>query len=120
MLPDTFTLNVGATPADVVYDKSNQQTGSTVYYAPSPNNDLAGRPSIAVSHQATADGLIKSRILVKAPYQVDGEYGQHIQFSGVLTRPDSADLADVDEVLESVQELWAVTDFREDIGLAES
>jgi hypothetical protein len=117
-LPDTFTLTVGATPTARVFDVASRSNGTTSYYADSPNGDLAGRYSIRVSNEETSGGLVRTLIQVKLPYQVSGEYGQHVQANVVLTRPNEAALATVDEVLEMVQEIWAVTDFRTEIGEA--
>jgi len=52
----------------------------------------------------------------KWPYAVDGEYTAHVQKNESLIRPDSADLDLVDEVLESGQEFYAITDVRSAIG----
>lgn len=122
MLSTSYTLNVGSPAADVVFNVSYREGNESVYYADSPNGDLAGRYVLRVSHDESSSGLVRSLLQFKKPYQVSGEYGQHIQANVTLTRPATAALADVDEVLEMVQEIWAADTgaFRTQFGEAES
>jgi len=122
MLSDTYTLNVGSPAADVVFNVSTRNNNESVYYADSPNGDLAGRYSLRVSNEETSGGLVRTLVQFKKPYQVGGEYGQHVQANVTLTRPAEASLTDVDEILEMVQECWALDTnaFRAKIGEAES
>jgi hypothetical protein len=119
MLPDTITLNTGSPAADRIFSIASRQNGITTYYAPSPTDDLAGRPSLVVK-QTESGGLMRSLVQFKFPYaDAAGDYSDHIQKNMTLIRPKAATLTLVDEVLESAQEIWAITDFREDIGAAE-
>jgi len=119
MLPDTITLNVGSPAADRVFTVAQRTGTQTLYYAPSANNDLAGRFVLRVSHNVGATSLVGSLVQFKAPYQTAGEYGDYVQLNQSLNRPSDADLDLVDEVLEMGQKIWAITDFRSDIGQAE-
>lgn len=119
-LPDSLTLNVGNPAADRVFERVPSSGNSAIYFADSPNNDLAGRPSLIIEHKDLSGGLVSSKVQFKHPiYDADsGTYPSFIQSSNVTVRPSLADLDLVDEVLEEIQEIFAVTDFRTDIGEA--
>jgi hypothetical protein len=118
MLPDQITLNTGSPAADRVFTIASRQNGVSTYYAPSPTDDLAGRPSLIIK-QTESGELMRSLVQLKFPYATDGAYNDHVQMNMTCIRPKAATLTLVDEVLESAQEIWAITDFREDIGAAE-
>jgi hypothetical protein len=119
-LADTITLNVGNPAADRVFERVPSSGNSALYYADSPNNDLAGRPSLLIEHKELSGGLVQSTIRFKHPtYDATSEtYPSFNQAVASVTRPATADLADIDEILEEVQEIFAITDFRTDIGEA--
>lgn len=119
-LPNTITLNVGNPAGDVIFTKSEGPGNSTLYYADSPQSDLAGRPTLEIEHKKTGDALVSSKIQFKLPeYDSSaGEYVGFIQGTTVLVRREYASLGAVDEMLEMIQEVFAVTDFRSDIGEA--
>jgi hypothetical protein len=117
-MPSTFTLNVGATPADVIYTHSHYDGRNRIYTAPSATNDLSGRRILTIGDVVSAGGLRRTPMTWKLPVAIDGVYSQHIQFNGVLIRPDSIDLDLVDELLESQQEFFAITDVRSAIASA--
>lgn len=120
MLPTSITLNVGNPAADVTFESSPTAKPSATYYADSPNNDLAGRRKLEVEHKTLANGLVSSKVQFVHPVldAESGEYDSYLQGTMTLVRPAKADLDDVDELLEEIQEIFAVTDFREDIGQA--
>lgn len=118
-LPSTITLNVGSPAADVVFDDKGVSGNESVYYAPSENGDLAGRIKLRVSHETTQAGIVKSLVqFVKPIADSNGDYSSFIQANAVITRNSSEALTDVDEVMEMLQEVFAITDFRSDIGKA--
>jgi hypothetical protein len=120
MLPNTITLNVGSPAADVVFDGKQTQGSTTIYFAPSPNSDLAGRETLRVSHETTKSGVVRSLVQVKVPIRNTEtlKYDSAITANLVLARTGAATLASADRVLEMIQEVFAVTDFREAIGEA--
>jgi hypothetical protein len=121
MLNDTITLNVGNPAADLVFERAYRQGNMSVFYAPSPNDDLAGRYVLTVSQEETSQGIARSMVSIKKPLQnADGEYDAFIKKTMTCTRPLDAALSDVDLVLECAQEIWADTGFREGIGKGES
>jgi len=117
-LPSTITLNVGSPAANVVFGDRSVRDNETVYFAPSPNSDLAGRIKLRLSHEVTKTGIARS--LVQFVYPIlnvsTGKYDSSITCNATITRSETASLADVDEVMEMLQEVFAVTDFRTDIG----
>lgn len=121
MLSNTITLTLGAGNDSVVFNVASRNGNESVYYADSPNSDLAGRRKLRVSHETTKAGIVRSLVQISFPQKnAEGIYDSSITANVTLNRPATADLADVDYVLEAIQEIWAVTDFRSDIGNAES
>jgi len=119
MLPSTITLNVGNPAADVVFERASGAVGSNeaIYFAPSPNSDLAGRIKARVSHETTKSGIVKSLVQITEPViDADGNYSSFISTNHVVNRSSKADLDEVDRVMEMAQEIWAITDFRTDVG----
>lgn len=119
-LPDTITLNVGSPAADRVYTREQSNGNAAHYKAPSPNNDLAGRSTLEIEHKSVSGNLVSSKIQFKRPIQdaTSGEYDSYLQGTVVLIRPAEADLDDVDELLEEIQEVFAVSTVRSDVGNA--
>jgi hypothetical protein len=116
-LPDTITLNVGSPAADRVYTREQSNGNAAQYTAPSPNNDLAGRSSLVIEHKTVSGDLVSSKVQFKRPIQdASGEYSTYLQGTVVLIRPAMADLDDVDELLEEIQEVFAASTVRADIG----
>jgi len=115
MLPSTITLNVGSPAADVVYGPKQTLGSTSIFYAPSPNSDLAGRPTLRVSHETTKSGVVRTLIQVRKPVldAVTGKYVKPLQANLVLQRDGLSTLAEADEVLETIQEFLAVTDVRD-------
>jgi len=117
-LPTSITLNVGNPAADRIFESTPNAGKSAFYYAASPNNDLAGRPSLEIEHKDIGNGLVSSKVQFKHPVldTDSGEYKTFVQTTTTCVRPGTADLDLVDEILEEIQEVLAVTDFRSDIG----
>ena len=116
-LPSSITLNVGSPAADVVFNTSSPQGNERIYYADSPNGDLAGRIKLRVSHETSKSGIARSLVQFRKPIaNADGDYDTIVQVNMVATRPETAALTDVDEVLEMAEEVLAVTDVRASIG----
>lgn len=106
-LPTTITLNVGSPAADLVFANSIQLSGSKrVYYAPSPQGDLQGRPTLTVSHETTKAGVVRTNLQVIIPVWNVSKlaYDGFIKSDLTLTRPLTAPTAQADKALECVQE----------------
>lgn len=118
--PSSITLNIGSPAADVVFSDKQPGTGNmeTVYYAPSPDADLAGRRELRISHDKTRGGIVRSNVRFRFPKKdtVTGKYNRFITGSITLNRTEYETLASVDEVLEAVQEVCAVSGFRAAVG----
>jgi len=119
-LPSTITLNVGDPAADRVYTREPSSGNLARYTAPSPNNDLAGRSILDIEHKTISKDLVSSKIQFRRPIQDanTGEYDTYLQGTIVLVRPSLADLDDVDEILEEIEEILTDSTIREDVGKA--
>jgi len=110
-LPSTITLNVGETPADVVYAEQSHIGGSAVvYYAPSSQGDLNGRPSLRFSHETTRNNVARSVVSFNTPvFDNEGVSKGFIKTDVVLNRPTnvSVDLSEVE--LEKVSKVLTET-----------
>lgn len=116
MFPDTITLNIGTPAADVVF--YNKQRGTnpreTVYYADSPDADLAGRRELRIAHEESKGGVVRSNVRFRFPVKdsVTGKYNRFITGSATLNRTAYEQLAAADTVLEALQEVFAISGFR--------
>lgn len=122
MLSDTFTLNVGATPADRIFTRSGKSNSEVIFHSPSDDGDLGGRIKFRVSHETTKSGIERSLQQFVWPQlnATTGLYDSFLSGSYVLSRSQLASLVTVDELLEMSQEVWALTDFREDFANSET
>jgi len=116
-LPTTsFTLNVGSPAADRVFTKAEAPNpGLALYYAPSPNGDLAGRTSLTVRHNASASGLVTTIAQFREPVlnASTGKYDSWIQSDVKVTRPDTAPLQAAKTGLELIEEFLELSDVRD-------
>jgi hypothetical protein len=72
------------------------QGSSVVYYAPSPQSDLLGRPSLTVSHETTKAGIVRTLVSLKEPVynatlqKYDGFLKTDLVMNRAATAPTSA------------------------------
>lgn len=104
-LPSTITVNYGTAPGtDIVFTKGGTNTSGsiTTYYAPSPQNDLAGRPVLEIEQAQSKGGIMRSRTSFKFPiYDANsGAYRGFIGDTNTFTRPATAPLDLSGRVLE--------------------
>jgi len=119
-IPTTVTLNVGAVPADVVFEQtSTGRLGATELLAPSPQADLEGRPVITVRHRTSKAGLVQSTATIKVPQYdaTDEEYNGFVQGSVSLVRKATHTIAESDRVLEMVEKF--LTQVRDELAAME-
>jgi hypothetical protein len=112
-LPSSITLNVGSPAADIVFANSVQLSGSSrAYYAPSPQGDLEGRPTLTISHERTKSGIVRTNAQFIFPIYNSSslKYEGFIKSDLNLTRPAVAPLALAGKALECAQELDAQRD----------
>lgn len=108
MLPSTITLNVGTPAADIVFADNTQLSGtSTLYFAPSAQSDLEGRPSLRVSHETTKAGVVRSLAQFLFPqFNSDsGKYEGFVKIDLVLSRSKTTKVSESLKAVEAVQEL---------------
>lgn len=117
MLPTSITTTTGSGDDETVFgDKRPTGASSVIYYGPSPNNDLAGRPTVRVSHETTRQGVERSLVSVNIPYRKDdGSYEQGETCNMTLNRKVNADVDRADLVVEMIAELLAQAGFRSEI-----
>lgn len=111
-LASTFTLNVGSPAADVVYGDASHGVGSTVtYYAPSPQADLTGRPSLVFNHQTTKAGVVRSSVTFLKPYfnSTKGIYEGFVKVDVVVNRPAGLPVQLTKDELEKASEILTST-----------
>lgn len=116
----TFTLNIGAPAADVVFGNATRNGNSVVYTAPSPQGDLEGRPSCRVSHERTRSGITKSLVQFIFP-NYDSELNKYVGFDSVnltLNRTGLSSTANGEKLLEAVEEFLELADVRAAIAQA--
>lgn len=118
MLPTTITLNIGSPAADVVFTQASRQGNEAIYFAPSPQGDLEGRPQLRVAHETTKSGLVRTLCRFSFPVYVSSTatYDGAITASHTLVRKNNAPLATADKVLEAAQEVLAVSGVRSSLG----
>lgn len=107
-LPSTFTTTIG-TFSNPVEDGSSVQ-----YYAPSPQGDLLGRPSLTFSNETTKAGIARTLVSIKVPIyngtsaKYDGFYKTDLVINRALTAPTAAQ----EGIIESMGEvLYTATIF---------
>jgi hypothetical protein len=119
-IPTTVTLNVGAVPADVVFEQtSTGRLGATELIAPSPQADLEGRPVITVRHRTSKTGLVQSTVTIKVPQYDSGNdtYDGFVQGSISVVRKATHSIAESDRVLEMCEKL--LTQVRDEVAAME-
>lgn len=116
--PDTITLNIGSPAADVVF--TNKQRGSTpketIWFADSPDGDLAGRPDLRIAHEETRGGVVRSNIRIRFPQKdpVTGKYNRFISASTTVNRTATELITAADAAAEAVSEVFAISGLRAD------
>lgn len=78
-----------------------------LFYAPSPQSDLQGRPSLRVSHETTKKGIARSlgQFITPVYDSVAKTYKGFIKTDIVITRDITVSVADVEKEIEKLQEL---------------
>lgn len=70
-LPATLTLNVGSSPADIVFTKAMETPKEVTYYGPASEGNLLSRPSLRISRETTGTGVMRTLVQAKFPDQTD-------------------------------------------------
>jgi hypothetical protein len=106
-LPSTIT-----TTAQGVFASAGKESDEHIFYAPSPQGDLQGRPALRVAHELTKTGIRKTLASLDVPEynSTTGEYVGSARVNVTITRRNAADTADVLDVVESMKEVLATTD----------
>lgn len=92
----TYTVTT-ASDGDFVYEETPTNGMGSKYFAPSPNDDLAGRPSMDVNHQESKQGLVASKVQFIRPFW-DADAKEYKDYNTVnigCIRPDTRDIDDV-------------------------
>lgn len=77
---------------------------SHIFYADSPQSDLAGRLRLRVSHETTKSGIVRSLAQIQIPKRdADGDYSSSVQLNTVLTRSSTEEIGDVHNVYTLMQ-----------------
>lgn len=103
MIPDTVTVqNVAAT--DQVFSLATRLASESVYYAASPQGDLAGRLKLRIAHEVNPRTKVQ-RSLIQFVVPVpngDGGYDSEITANLTLNRKTTAANAEVKDIVEFV------------------
>jgi hypothetical protein len=85
-----------------------------IFYADSPQDDLAGRFRLRVSHETTKSGIVRTLAQIQVPKRdSEGDYSSTVQLNLVLTRSDTEDIGDVNNVFTLLQYFIGSTGVRE-------
>jgi hypothetical protein len=101
-LPSSITLNVGSPAADIIFSGAVVSGASVTYYAPSPQGDLEGRPSLRVSHETTKTGIVRSLVKIVVPIwdNTNKKYVGSWTKNDTLIRPAASAVQGGKDVLE--------------------
>lgn len=95
-LPDSITLNDGT--VNEVYSNKIRNGSQVVYYAPSPQGDLAGRPTLTVTQEVTKAGIAKANVVLIRPVlnAATGKYDRFLKnnISSTQSGTDSVTVRD--------------------------
>lgn len=121
MLNTSYTLNVGSPAADVVFDLSAKNGNRAIYYSPSPEGDLAGRPSLRYENETTKAGIARTLVSFKKPRlnPTTGKYDTATTGNFTLNRPETSPLQDAKDVQEMMREFLAASGVADAIAEAE-
>jgi len=109
-LPTTLT-----TTAHGVFASAGKESDEHIFYAPSPQGDLAGRPAIRWAHQLTKADIRRGLLSFTAP-EYDSGSGLYIGESKAnltLNRRNASTTASNLALLVSLIEVLAITDVKE-------
>lgn len=76
-LPDSLTLNDGT--VNEVYSNKVRNGNQVVYFAPSPQGDIAGRPTLTISQEMTKAGIAKATVVLTRPVY-DAVFSKYVGF----------------------------------------
>lgn len=102
---DTYTLSDGST--NTVFGSKSKNSNSVTYYAPSARADLAGRPTLQVSHDVTNGGIARSTVTLRVPiYNEDKKtYDAFTRVNLTATQPASNPIADRQKLMAQLSDL---------------
>lgn len=101
-LPTSITLG------SEVFDDVSKLSGTTVtYFAPSPQGDLIGRPSIRFSQEKTKAGIVRTLVSFQRPrFNEDTQkYEGFYKIDVVANRSESAPVATTESTYLNVKDL---------------
>lgn len=104
-LPDTITLNDGTT--NEVYGSKVRNGSVVTYYAPSPQGDIAGRPTLVISQEITKAGIAKATVNLVRPV-FDTSLGK---YTGFLKNSISSTQNGIQSILGRTGELKKLSQF---------
>jgi hypothetical protein len=116
-LPSSITLTGGDPEVDLVFTDVSQLSGSSlVYYAPSPQGDLDGRPTLKISHETTGSGVKRSALILETPVlnPVTLKYGEFKKTTLTTNRKGTTPVAEVVAELEMMA--VAITTLKQQIA----
>lgn len=92
-LPATITVTDGVTPQ--VFGSPTREGGnSVVYFAPSANGDLLGRPTLRISHEVTKAGIVRATTTITTPVlDASGKYSSFTKEAFTSTQSGTAPTA---------------------------
>lgn len=94
------------------FDDVTSLNGSTlVYYAASPQGDIAGRPSLRFSQEKTKAGIQRTLVSFVNPVwnSVSEKYVGFIKADSVLNRADSINLSYAENAYDVIHDVMALT-----------
>lgn len=78
MLPDTIKVySYSGSGFSLVFSNPTRIGRKTVYFAPSPQGDLEGRPTLTVSSERSKSGVIGTNYKIVYPVYANGAYDDY-------------------------------------------
>jgi len=119
-LDTTYSLTDYAGTTRVFDSQGGPSSSQHIFYADSPQSDLAGRFRLRVSHETTKSGIVRSLSQLQIPKRdANDEYSSSVQLNTVLTRSLTEDLADVHNIYTLMQYFLQTTGVQDSIVEAE-
>lgn len=108
-LATSHTLNVGTPAVDIIYGSLSHLDGNAVlYYAPSAQSDLIGRPTLRVSSETTKQGIERTLTSFSTPYHDGTAYDGFVKADFVLNRHGKVPLTFIERELEKMADFLSV------------
>ena len=102
--PASFTVTPPTSAVAITFDDKAVTGDKTEWFAPSPNDDLAGRLPFRLANETTKSGIERSLASTGKPQlsATTGTYDREIRCNVTLMRSQLEDLDDVRNVLETM------------------